>query len=83
MSESKTELLPESQLLFVADVAATGTQLAAASNFIQCLIPRMWAGTLADRDTLMVATELTKALRDALQNAEIMEEYLREWVKGK
>jgi len=72
----------EDQKRYVTDVGDTGSLLQAATAQLVRLIPRMWRGQLQNMDTLQVVATLRGVLVEGTSNVEILEAYLREWIKA-
>jgi len=80
--EAVEDMTEEDQKRYVSDVGDTGSILQAATHELVKLIPRMWRGQLQNIDTLQVVATLREAMVEGLSNVEVLEAYLREWIKA-
>jgi hypothetical protein len=81
-SDENSGLSEQDQKRYVTDVGDTGSLLQSATTQLVRLLPRMWRGQLRNLDTLQVVAKIREALVQGVSNVEILESYLREWIKA-
>ncbi len=80
--KNKTGMSTEDQKRYVSDVGATGSIIQEASSELLKLLPLMWTGQLRELETLKVVATIRAAMVEGSANVEILEAYLREWIKA-
>jgi hypothetical protein len=78
----RTNMSDEEQKRYVTDVGDTGSLLHGASSELLKLLPLMWEGKAQATDTLAVVAAIREAMVEGVSNVEILEAYLREWIKA-
>lgn len=81
-TEDRSGMSDEEQKRYVSDVGDTGSVLQSALTELLKLLPLMWTGQLRGLETLKVVAEIRAALVEGVSNVEILEAYLREWIKA-